>query len=93
MGHITLISMLLLEKASSNQKVGKLLQDSKAWQEYTAEGGSLADIRKKESSTLGITTPFFDEEEQEQEQEQEDRVKNNFFKTIILFTTKLFSIK
>jgi len=73
MGHITLISMLLLEKASSNQKVGKLLQDSKAWQEYTAEGGSLADIRKKESSTLGITTPFFDEEEQEQEQEQEDR--------------------
>ena len=48
MGHITLISLLLIEKAqTNNNNINKLLQESKDWKEYTSEGGSLADIRKK----------------------------------------------
>jgi hypothetical protein len=79
MGHTTVISMLLLEKGQNNSNINKLLQESKAWGEYTAEGGPLADTRNKENSTLGISRNYEEESEEdnrlelpEEEEEEED---------------------
>jgi len=84
MGHITLISLLLIEKAqTNNNNINKLLQESKDWKEYTSEGGSLADIRKKESSTLGISSPFYEDNEENEEEghfnmaEEEEEEEDN----------------